>query len=82
MLVQGLDRRRVATMLPLGAMAPLIGADLMRLFHVPCQDLLIYLSVFARLLLYLGVITPTFRPRGGRHAPRRVPVDSLASATE
>ena len=54
MLVQGHDRRRAAVMLLLDAMAPLIGAGLTLLFHVPDQDLLIYLGAFAGFLLYIG----------------------------
>src|SRR6266498_1829142 len=56
MLLQGHDRRRAAVMLLLDAMAPLIGAGLTLLFHVPDQDLLIYLGLgaFAGFLLYIG----------------------------
>jgi len=44
-MVQGRDRRRAAVMLLLDAIAPLIGAGLTLLSHVPDQDLLSYLGV-------------------------------------
>jgi zinc transporter ZupT len=54
MLMQGHDRRRAALMLFLDALAPLIGAAVTLLFHVPDQGLLVYLGAFAGFLLYIG----------------------------
>ena len=56
-------------MLLLDAIAPLIGAGLTLLSHVPDQDLLSYLDVRRLAASAALMITPTFRPRvaGSRH---------------
>jgi zinc transporter ZupT len=54
MLVHGNSRRRAAALLVLDCLAPLAGAALTLLFHVPDTGLLIYLGVFAGFLLYIG----------------------------
>ncbi len=53
MLRHGNDARRAALMLLLDAVAPLIGAALTLLLHVPDKGLLIYLGAFAGFLLYI-----------------------------
>jgi zinc transporter, ZIP family len=47
-------RRQTRVMLLLDAIAPLTGAGPTLLFHVPDQDLLIYLGAFAGFLLSIG----------------------------
>jgi zinc and cadmium transporter len=54
MLTHGNSRRRATAFLTLDALAPLVGAALTLLFHVPDSGLLIYLGVFAGFLLYIG----------------------------
>ena len=54
MLTHGNTRRRAVALLVLDAIAPLLGAALTLLFHVPDRGLLIYLGVFAGFLLYIG----------------------------
>lgn len=54
MLAHGNNRRRATAMLVLDALAPLAGAAVTLLFHVPDRGLLVYLGVFAGFLLYIG----------------------------
>jgi ZIP family zinc transporter len=54
MLTHGNTRRRAVALLALDALAPLVGAALTLLFHVPDRGLLVYLGVFAGFLLYIG----------------------------
>ena len=54
MLVHGNSRRRALALLAVDCLAPLAGAALTLLFHVPDAGLLVYLGVFAGFLLYIG----------------------------
>jgi zinc transporter ZupT len=54
MLAHDNTRRRAVVLLVLDCLAPLAGAALTLLFHVPDRGLLVYLGVFAGFLLYIG----------------------------
>ena len=54
MLAHDNSRRRAVALLALDSVAPLAGAALTLLFHVPDRGLLVYLGVFAGFLLYIG----------------------------
>jgi len=54
MLAHDNTRRRTILLLVLDCLAPLAGAALTLLFHVPDRGLLVYLGVFAGFLLYIG----------------------------
>jgi zinc transporter ZupT len=54
MLAHDNTRRRAVVLLVLDCLAPLAGAALTLLFHVPDRGLLLYLGVFAGFLLYIG----------------------------
>ncbi len=54
MLTHRNTRRKSLAFLALDALAPLAGAALTLLFHVPDRGLLIYVGIFAGFLLYIG----------------------------